>query len=287
MRPHAHSMYGSLCTASRISHISSQQRRETVPVVRRSSFCQESIIWIIYTNTLKHKHRVTQSCCDTLSRLTEFGWGKTKKKAIQFICWLAGYCISGLRDRRQNISGLTVESGQDQAANFSLYHIKSDFFFCLILIGVVWSSLQQHLHLVFPQRTVERLFIQIIHQAKTMDNPLEHGNWENGNQLSRKKLVEPFSSFLCWFEMVEKTESTSILHVVVGFRTPFQRDLVCHLNECAIVVFAAGPYQQFTAAVRSLAVCLVWYFKLWQTLCDSCVCSVTLIQYREMRGSQT
>lgn len=60
----------------------------------------------------------------------------------------------------------------------------------------------------------------------------------------------PFSSLLCRFKMAK---NTSILHVTVDrFQTPVPRDSVCHLNNLCHCCFTAGPYQQFTADVRSL-----------------------------------
>lgn len=126
LHPHVRSMYGSVCVASRISHISSLWRRETVPAVRRSSFCQGSTHpYHKYTNTPEHKH--TQSLSHAEIRGADWQClAKEEKRPFRlFACWLKGCCISVLWCWQLNTSRLTVETGYDQSLKISACAISS------------------------------------------------------------------------------------------------------------------------------------------------------------------
>lgn len=102
------------------------------------------------------------------------------------------------------------------------------------------------------------------------DNLLENGNWGNGDKLSSKKLVEPLFMSpllpkqkqhinLAWCWQIHKHLCRYILFVIWII--------------CAVVVSQPdhiNNLQQLWGISRRSLVC---YFKVWQTLCDSCVCT--------------
>lgn len=107
-------------------HTSHQCRRETVPAVRHSSFCQGSTQphnINKHTNMLKHICTFRQLCWHTWNRLTEFIDGK---KAIQLICLLTDKQLD-FRFARQTgehqLTNCRIRPWSN-LANFSSYHIK-------------------------------------------------------------------------------------------------------------------------------------------------------------------
>ena len=183
------------------------------------------------------------------------------KKKSNLVHLLADWQVIAHHDCR-------VESGHDQ--NFSSDFLWSSSRPRCPLRDLFKQPLPQQSAPLFSQCTSKRLCIQIIHPSKTRQSA---GKWEL--EKWRQTVLKEIGRAPFYVTPAAKTKTThQSCMMLTESRTPLQIHSVCHLNNLCHCCFAARPYQQFTAAIWGLSRrSLVCYFKVWQTLCDSCVCT--------------